>query len=274
MPSAAVEPALRGSSVPSPCRGSPHLRGAVGCTVPARGEPRRLRRTPRTRPGALVTACPQPCGRVDTAEALIRRGSRRRPDGDRRRQIEELSPGMCTGWGDLVCARSQEVTVPTVRTGPHGAVAGEPADDGPLTCTSAATYASVRPRRGGRRFRRTWVRPGDGPRETRGQKVDGRRRRCTTVEMSTCRQQGDADRPQSANRAIRALTCTKGPIPRIHTCDDEDEGVISRNSRTTLWVGTLRPEASELSPKGIAAGTRGGERIEVRGFPRGQQQAR
>ena len=61
--------------------------------------------------------CPQPCGRVDTAEVLMRRGSHRCADGDRHRQIDELSPGMCTGWGDLVCARSQEVTVPTLRTG-------------------------------------------------------------------------------------------------------------------------------------------------------------
>jgi hypothetical protein len=29
------------------------------------------------------------------------------------RHIEKLSPGMCTGWGDLVCARSHDVITST-----------------------------------------------------------------------------------------------------------------------------------------------------------------
>jgi hypothetical protein len=50
-------------------------------------------------------------------------------------------------------------------------------------------------------------------------------------------------------------------FPRIHTSDDEDEGVISRISRTTLWVGTLR--------SGVAGGSPGAAATErsTRGFP-------
>jgi hypothetical protein len=38
---------------------------------------------------------------------------------------------------------------------------------------------------------------------------------CTAVEMSTCRQQDDADRPQRANMSIRALTCAVEGSPQL-----------------------------------------------------------
>ena len=60
-----------------------------------------------------------------------------------------------------------------------------------------------------------WVRPGDEPGVDGGQQVEGRRRRCTTVDLSTCRQQEDADRPQRANTPLRPLTCGKGPVPQL-----------------------------------------------------------
>jgi len=60
-----------------------------------------------------------------------------------------------------------------------------------------------------------WARPGDPAGRHRGHGVDTAGCRCTTVEMSTCRQQEDADRPQPANRLIRRLTCGNGPDPQL-----------------------------------------------------------
>jgi hypothetical protein len=75
----------------------------------------------RGRPLAAVSSggrphvCPQPWTEVDTREALVEGGSCRYPVGDRGRLVEKLSPGMCTGWGDLVAAGSPEVTDRPVR---------------------------------------------------------------------------------------------------------------------------------------------------------------
>jgi hypothetical protein len=44
--------------------------------------------------------------------------------------------------------------------------------------------------------------------------VDDGDRRCTAVEMSTCRQQVDGDHPQSANRVIRPLSSAKRRRPQ------------------------------------------------------------
>jgi hypothetical protein len=69
------------------------------------------------------SSCPQPWTEVDTGGALIRRGSWAYAVGDRSRLVEKLSPGMCTGWGDLVAAGSPEVTdrrAGPVSQPPHG----------------------------------------------------------------------------------------------------------------------------------------------------------
>ena len=84
----------------------------------------------------------------------------------------------------------------------------------PLTCTfeheEAVHRRSARipgARRGGI--------AGDSPGRHRGQRVDERRRRCTAVEMSTCRQQKNAYHPQSANMPTWALSSGKGPDPQL-----------------------------------------------------------
>ena len=67
---------------------------------------------------------------------------------------------------------------------------------------------------------RWWGRPsctrhGDEQGATRGVDVDEQRSLCTAVELSTCRQQKDADHPQRANRPGGHLTCGKGPGPQL-----------------------------------------------------------
>ena len=60
-----------------------------------------------------------------------------------------------------------------------------------------------------------WARTGDEQGADRGQDVDRRGARCTTVDLSTCRQQEDADRPQPANSPVRPLSCGKGLVPQL-----------------------------------------------------------
>ncbi len=67
--------------------------------------------------------CPQRWTDVDSVDAPTAGGSCRYGTGDRRRQIEKLSPGMCTGWGDLVPAGS-----PGVRESSDAASAPETLD--------------------------------------------------------------------------------------------------------------------------------------------------
>jgi hypothetical protein len=64
------------------------------------------RRCHRPYPGG----CPQRWTEVDTGEPLVEGGSCRYAVGDHGRLVEKLSPGMCTGWGDLVAAGSRQVT--------------------------------------------------------------------------------------------------------------------------------------------------------------------
>ena len=59
------------------------------------------------------------------------------------------------------------------------------------------------------------TRHGDEQGATRGVDVDEQRSLCTAVELSTCRQQKDADHPQRANRPGGHLTCGKGPGPQL-----------------------------------------------------------
>ena len=59
------------------------------------------------------------------------------------------------------------------------------------------------------------TRHGDEQGATRGVEVDEQRSLCTAVELSTCRQQADADHPQRANRPDGHLTWAKGPGPQL-----------------------------------------------------------
>ena len=97
--------------------------------------------------------CPQPWTEVDTGEALVEGRSCRYAVGDRGRLVEKLSPGMCTGWGDLVVAGSRQVTDRPIRT--HAQRVDESAHealDTALTCVysgDAAATPTAGPRRGG-----------------------------------------------------------------------------------------------------------------------------
>ena len=157
--------------------------------------------------GSFLPECPQPCGRVDMGRALTSRRHPGQSDGDHGRLVEKLSPGMCTGWGDLVGAGSRAVTSsrPT-RAGesahpfPDQRVCGM----GPM---SSATRRSAGPT--------SCTRPGDGAGRGRGHGVERRRHRCTAVVLSTCRQQENADRPQSANRPKPGLSSAKRSDPQL-----------------------------------------------------------
>ena len=157
---------------------------------------------------------PQRCGRVDSVGALTPRSHPGQSVGDQGRLVEKLSPGMCTGWGDLVPAGSRDVTTHRSGRGPRASI--------PVR-TSVLPARSPEQRRRGHlsQIRRpvepfgTPAHPGDRTGRQRGQGVERRRPRCTTVVLSTCRQQGSADHPQRTNRPIRALSSTKGSDPQL-----------------------------------------------------------
>jgi hypothetical protein len=160
---------------------------------------------------ALRRLYPQFCGLVDTRRALICRGDGGRSGGDHRRLVEKLSPGMCTGWGDLVCAGSRPVIDGLSTPGRRPCL--------PSASRAADLHISLPSPTWGRRragpASLTCALPGDGAGRGRGQGVEERRPRCTPVVLSTCRQQEDADHPQSANRAIRALSSGKRSDPQL-----------------------------------------------------------
>ena len=100
--------------------------------------------------------CPQPWTEVDNGEPLVEAGSSRYAVGDRGRLVEKLSPGMCTGWGDLVVAGSRQVTDRPVRT--HADRGGESAH-GSLDTALTCVYSDPSPDRPGPRRRRGRQRP-------------------------------------------------------------------------------------------------------------------
>jgi hypothetical protein len=163
--------------------------------------------------------CPQPWIEVDTGGALIGRGSCAYAVGDLGRLVEKLSPGMCTGWGDLVAAGSPEVTARPIqgrRRWDQNYPADTPGHVADLRVCArqpASARGNPEPCRSGTRT--GCARPGDPAGRHRGQQVDGGRSRCTTVEMSTSRHRRDADHPQSANRPIQRLSSGKGPDPQL-----------------------------------------------------------
>src|SRR5687768_6486250 len=97
--------------------------------------------------------CPQRWTEVDTGEQLVEGGSCRYAVGDHGRLVEKLSPGMCTGWGDLVAAGSRQVTDRTIRRSRgDDAKTGIRAMDIDLTCVyTTAGGSSVKPVPSGRR---------------------------------------------------------------------------------------------------------------------------
>ena len=52
-------------------------------------------------------------------------------------------------------------------------------------------------------------------RVTGGDGVESGRRRCTAVELSTCRHREGVTSPQRANRAKPRSTCGKGSVPQL-----------------------------------------------------------
>jgi hypothetical protein len=114
-------------------------------------------------------------------------------------------PQECAQVGEISCVPRHKWS-PSLRSAAAGGRSVVPNRNGSvaLTCAFATAVSPSRGRVGSRRP--AWARPGDFPGVDRGQQVEERRPRCTTVEMSTCRQQKDADHPQSANRAITAVT--------------------------------------------------------------------
>ena len=77
--------------------------------TPAIG-PRLLVRLPTPR----VSPYPQAGTTLGTVSGRFPRADCPYAAGDHRRQVEKLSPGMCTGWGDLVPTGSRPVTAVTV----------------------------------------------------------------------------------------------------------------------------------------------------------------
>jgi hypothetical protein len=127
-------------------------------------------------------------------------------------------PQTCAQVGEISCASAHPGSSEPDRTaGTSPALASSAAPYPSLTCVDAPNRADG-PAAADRSPRTPVLlrtRPGDRAGRRRGQGVDGAGRRCTTVEMSTCRQQEGAHRPQSANRAIRALTSGKRLDPQL-----------------------------------------------------------
>ena len=134
-------------------------------------------------------SCPQEC--AQPGEISCRRDDGRSPGPDRRlRPTGARAPGTLGHHAALTCAdalstrhrkRSRRCQPGRFRATPHGcagAVVGE---------------------RGA----------------TAGEAGERRRRRCTAVELSTCRHSRDGDHPQRANRATSVATCGKRLGPQL-----------------------------------------------------------
>jgi hypothetical protein len=185
-----------------------------------RAVPGDVRPLPSTGPGGSSSqsllrpgrpTCPQTCGWSCVRRPRVDGDLRVTRTGDLGRLIEELSPGMCTAWGDLR---------PSAHTGSRPAQT----DDGsPRPCDSRSRAADlhvcpsalVGSPAAVRRRRRAGYGLGTEPGRSRGQDVDGRRPVCTTVEMSTCRQQPAVVHPQRANMSTSGLTCENGLDPQV-----------------------------------------------------------
>ncbi len=199
-----VEPIPRGSSGdPSGPRSS---RGLAKRPQNALREPLR---------GSLIAFYPQPWTGLGTVTDRGRRGEHAVPHGDHGRLVEKLSPGMCTAWGDLVPGRSLEVTAPGRGSPPavnRSPWAEKPAQASHLHVSPAGDPG--RAVRGPTSDGRPGI-AGDIPGRHRGQRVDERPDRCTSVEMSTCRHREAPDHPQPAHKAIRALSSRKRLDPQV-----------------------------------------------------------
>ncbi len=174
-----ASPSHRRPQHAEPCGVEPSSRRPVGVGRPllCRAASSRLRGCPWPGTCAIHSGptcpggCPQPWTEVDTGEALVECGSCRYAVGDRGRLVEKLSPGMCTGWGDLVAAGSRLVTDRLIRRRPGAASrTGRGSMDNVLTCVYVRSFPESgfrRPaarRRAGRRLRTTW----GSSRETQG----------------------------------------------------------------------------------------------------------
>ena len=233
-PPAALSPCRRSprgpsgpaSSTPSRRAAPPGIRGARGQSRPAVGGGGGCHSTRSRSSGASGCARPtrsSACLRDHVDKSLstpvwnpVDSGSpvptRQRLVIGRRsgRLVEKLSPGMCTGWGDPSRCRSG-----------NAAPAPPPARQRRQWGTRYAAELGFRPIRPAdprtttRTDRPSCTRHGDEQGATRGVEVDEQRSLCTAVELSTCRQQTDADHPQRANRPGGRLTCGKGPGPQL-----------------------------------------------------------
>ena len=122
--------ALVGSTGPWNCSSAPTVGARTRTTSPRCGTAVQF-----LYPGG----CPQRWTEVDTGDALVEGGSCRYAVGDHGRLVEKLSPGMCTGWGDLVAAGSHQVTGrPFRRRHDNGATTSLGALDILLTCVYVA----------------------------------------------------------------------------------------------------------------------------------------
>jgi hypothetical protein len=152
---------------------------------------------------------------------------------------------MCTGWGDLVPAGSPPVT------GPAAGGLPAPASSGPgqrrdlrvcrLVPDSAACRRPTVPAPGhdlgirpGDTGDRGWTPRGDGEQPSRCPRVDNR----TTVTAH--------NRPTGRSGGSPAR---RASIPSFHTCDDEDEGVISEILEPHSGWGRSAPRANRPAPR-------------------------
>jgi hypothetical protein len=152
---------------------------------------------PRGRLLAAVRCGASPCHRLVHRR---RADDRRSADGDQRRQVEKLSPGMCTGWGDLVSTGVLEGLRRPNRASAGPSFDRSGSDVNPLADLHVLRKALLETLLTPAPARSTWASTGDEPGVERGQTVDDRRPLCTAVESSTCRQQDMGGRPTAGQQ--------------------------------------------------------------------------